>query len=177
MLHKPEAPVWLESEVAQSCPTLCDPMDCSLPGSSIHGIFQARVLEWVAISFSRRSSQPRDWTRVSHIVGRCFTIWATREAPRVGQVLGFREKEEGDKSMWVISTSHFTTAIGKICMAFNWTFFSFFTKPKSGFTEKTPQATLVVSMQRGKNNYFWIFFSMFVHIFDSLSIFLWRDSR
>ena len=41
-----------DSEVAQSCPTLCDPMDCSLPGSSIHGIFQARVLEWVAISFS-----------------------------------------------------------------------------------------------------------------------------
>ena len=58
---------------------LCDPMDCSLPGSSIHGIFQARILEWVAISFSRRSSQPRDWTWVSHIVGRCFTIWATRE--------------------------------------------------------------------------------------------------
>ena len=49
-----------ESEVSQSCPTLCDPMDCSLPGSSIHGIFQARVLEWVAVSFSRRSSQPRD---------------------------------------------------------------------------------------------------------------------
>ena len=41
-----------ESEVAQSCPTLCDPMDCSLPGSSIHGIFQARVLEWGAIAFS-----------------------------------------------------------------------------------------------------------------------------
>ena len=49
-----------ESEVAQSCLTLCDPMHCSLPGSSIHGIFQARVLEWVAISFSRESSQPRD---------------------------------------------------------------------------------------------------------------------
>ena len=44
------------SEVAQSCPTLCDPMDCSLPGSSVHGIFQARVLEWIAISFSRGSS-------------------------------------------------------------------------------------------------------------------------
>ena len=43
-------------EVAQSCPTLCDPMDCSLPGSSVHGIFQARVLQWVAISFSRGSS-------------------------------------------------------------------------------------------------------------------------
>ena len=45
-----------ESEVAQSCPTLCNPMDCSLLGSSVHGIFQARVLEWVAISFSRGSS-------------------------------------------------------------------------------------------------------------------------
>ena len=54
-------------EVAQSCPTLCNPIDCSLPGSSIHRVLQARVLEWVAISFSR-SSQPRDWTRVSHIV-------------------------------------------------------------------------------------------------------------
>ena len=66
-------------EVTQSCPTLCNPMDCSLPGSSIHGIFQARVLEWVAISFSRGSSQPRDQTQVSCIVGRRFTIWATRE--------------------------------------------------------------------------------------------------
>ena len=70
---------YTESEVAQSCPTLCNPMDCSLPGSTIHGIFQARILEWVAISFSRRSSQPRDWTQVSHTVGRCFTVWATRE--------------------------------------------------------------------------------------------------
>ena len=68
------------SEVAQLCPTLCDPMDCGLPGSSFHGIFQARILEWVAISFSRGSSRPRDWTRVSHIiVSRRFTIWATRE--------------------------------------------------------------------------------------------------
>ena len=66
-----------EREATQSCLTLCDPMDCSLPGSSIHGIFQARILEWVAISFSRRSSRPRDWTRISCIVGRCFTIWAT----------------------------------------------------------------------------------------------------
>ena len=49
-----------ESEVAQLCPTLCDPMDCSLPGSSVHGILQARILEWVAISFSRGSSQPRE---------------------------------------------------------------------------------------------------------------------
>ena len=49
------------------------------PGFSVHGIFQARVLEWVAISFSRRSSRPRDWTQISCIVGRCFTVWATRE--------------------------------------------------------------------------------------------------
>ena len=71
------------SEVAQSCLTLCDPMDCSLPGSSIHGIFQTRVLEWVAISFSRGSSQPRDRTVVSCIAGRLFTIWATREATKL----------------------------------------------------------------------------------------------
>ena len=117
---------WSRSEVAQSCPTLCDPMDCSLPGSlvhgmecslpgssvhgmdcslpgssvhgmecslpgssvhgmdcslpgsSVHGIFQARVLEWVAISFSRGSSRPRDRTWVSRVVGRRFTVWATR---------------------------------------------------------------------------------------------------
>ena len=55
-------------------------MDCSLPGSSVHGIFQARVLEWVALAFSRGSSQPRDRTQVSRIAGRCFTIWATRKA-------------------------------------------------------------------------------------------------
>ena len=68
-----------ESEVAQLCPTLCGRMDCSLPGSSIHGFLQARVLEWVAISFSRGSSLPRDRTWVSRIVGRRFTIRATRE--------------------------------------------------------------------------------------------------
>ena len=62
-----------------SCVTLCSPMDCSLPGFSVHRIFQARVLEWVAIPFSRRSSWPRDWTQVSRIVGRRFTVWATRE--------------------------------------------------------------------------------------------------
>ena len=71
-----------ESEVAQSCPTLCDPMDCSLPGSSVRGIFQAIALEWIAISFSRGSSQSRDRTQVSRIVGRRFTIWATGEVLR-----------------------------------------------------------------------------------------------
>ena len=69
-----------ESEVAQYCMTLCDSMDCSLLGSFIHGIFQARVLEWGAISFSRGSSQPMYRTRVSHILGRHFYHRATREA-------------------------------------------------------------------------------------------------
>jgi len=67
------------SEVAQSCPTLCDPVDCRLPGFSVHGILQARILEWVTISFSRGSSQPRDWIRVSSVGDRRFNLWATRE--------------------------------------------------------------------------------------------------
>ena len=132
-----------EREVTQSCPTLSDPVDCSLPGSSVHGIFQARVLEWVAIAlplpthayflsffqmlkwseshfivsmgphglyicdstdytargilqarilewvdipFSRESSQPRDQTQVSHIAGRLFTSWDTREAQEYWRV-------------------------------------------------------------------------------------------
>ena len=64
-------------KLAQSCLTLCDSMDCSLPRSSVRGILQARILEWVAISFSRRSSQPRDRTRVSRIAGRLFTTSLT----------------------------------------------------------------------------------------------------
>ena len=59
--------------VAQSYLTLCDPMDCSPPGFSVHGISQARILEWVATSFSRESSQARDWTHISCTVGRYFT--------------------------------------------------------------------------------------------------------
>ena len=56
----------------QLCLTLCDPMECSLPGSSVHGIFQARILEWVAVCLSRRSSRPRDWTHGSYVscIGR-----------------------------------------------------------------------------------------------------------
>ena len=62
-------------------------MDCSPPGSSVHAIFQARILEWVAISFSRGSSQPRDRTRVSCTAGRFFTNWATREKERKVKLL------------------------------------------------------------------------------------------
>ena len=98
------------SEVTQSCPTLCDPMDCSLQGSSVHGIFQARVLEWVAISFSRGSSRPRDRTWVSHIAGRRFTVWATREA-----ILSVKEPQ---------TASGYHTEQGRIlhhCSRFYWT--------------------------------------------------------
>ena len=85
----------------QSCLTLRDPMDCSPPGSSVHGIFQARVLEWGAISsrilewaailYSRWSSWPRDGNRVSCLAGGFFTVWATREAPLLYEAFGNSE--------------------------------------------------------------------------------------
>ena len=68
--------------VAQSCLTLCDHMYCRWPGSSVHGIFQTRILVWLAVPSSRESSQIRDQTQVSCITGRVFTIWATREAQK-----------------------------------------------------------------------------------------------
>ena len=71
-------PVKMKVLVSQSYPTLREPMDYSLPGSSVHGIFLSRMLEWVAIPFSRGSSQPRNWNWVSHIAGRFFTAWLTR---------------------------------------------------------------------------------------------------
>ena len=88
--HLPAAPLAVDSFsvtvligtcvlLAQSCLTLCDPMDSSPQGSSVHGILQARILEWVAIPFSRGSSQPRDQPQVSCIAGRFFTVWASRE--------------------------------------------------------------------------------------------------
>ena len=66
--------------VTQLCLTHCNPIDCSLPGSSVHRILQARILEWVAMPFSRESSKPRNWTQVSRIAGRLFIVWATQEA-------------------------------------------------------------------------------------------------
>ena len=75
----PELSWWFSC--AKSRLTLCFPMDCSLPGSSVPGILQARILEWVTISFSQGSSQPRNRTQVSCIAGRFFTDWTTRETP------------------------------------------------------------------------------------------------
>ena len=66
--------------VAKLCPTLCDSVNCSLPSSYVHLILQARILDWLANPFSRGSSRPRNWTQVSCIAGKFFTIWANKEA-------------------------------------------------------------------------------------------------
>ena len=98
----PKETAWV-SEVAQSCLTLCHPMDCrSLPCSSVHGIFQARVLEWVAISFSRGSSRPRDWNQVFRVVGRRFTVWATREIQ--GNRLDIKKKSYSSTDTALVTT-------------------------------------------------------------------------
>ena len=97
-----------ESEVTQSYPTLRDPVDCSLPGSSVHRILQARILEWVAISFSRGSSWPRDRTQVSRIAGRCFNLWATREA-----------QQKGNKYLMCSGHAHLMFALGFIQVIMN----------------------------------------------------------
>ena len=90
--------------VAQSCSILCNLTDCSPPGSSVYGLLQARLPEWVARCFFRASSQPRDQTWVSCTAGRFFTIWATREAHNSFSVLssllwplGFSKKSSSDR--------------------------------------------------------------------------------
>ena len=80
--QKPSGEASAKVLVSQLWLTLCDPINCSLPGSCIHGISQARILEWVAIPFSRGSSRSRNRTQLSCTASRFFTIWATREAPR-----------------------------------------------------------------------------------------------
>ena len=94
--------------LAQSCRTLYDPMNYNPPGSSVHGIPQARILEWVAVSLSRGSSLPRDQTRVSYIGRRILYLWATREArwPQYKQ----QEGEQGRQNRthdWVFSVQFF----------------------------------------------------------------------
>ena len=88
--------------VTQSCPTLCDPMDCRLPGSSVHGILQVRILEWVAIPFSRGSSQPKNRTQVSCMTSRFFTIWATREALCVSWVISKARNKSSQMERWYL---------------------------------------------------------------------------
>ena len=91
--------------VAQSCPTRWNPMDYSPPGSSVHGILQARILEWVAIPFSKGSSWPKDQTQVSCIAGRFFTMWATRDEKLVTKtVLMQTHRESKFILLWNIET-------------------------------------------------------------------------
>ena len=84
--------------VTQSRLTFCNPMDCSPSGSSVHGVLQARILEWVAISSSRGSSQPRDQTWVFRIAGKFFTIWANVSfylLPTIGHLTFFLKFTSG----------------------------------------------------------------------------------
>ena len=81
--------VKLKVLLTQSCPTLCDPTDRSPPGSSVRGILLARILEWVAIPFSRGFSQPRDRTQVSCIADRFFIFWATRKILLIANKLSY----------------------------------------------------------------------------------------
>ena len=102
--------------VAQLSPTVCDPMDCSPSGSSVPGIVQARILEWVVIPFSRGSSPPRNGTRVSCITGRFFTAWATREArKRVRDDILWNCREE-ISSIWELDQLvQFLTLLPRVC--------------------------------------------------------------
>ena len=85
---------------AQLCPALCDLMDCSPSGASVHGVLQARIMKWVAILFSRGYSQPGDLSQFSCIAGRFFTVCATREALNGLYPLGVKKKKEPKKSLY-----------------------------------------------------------------------------
>ena len=88
--------------VIQSCPTLCNPVDCKPPGPSVFGILQARILEWVAILVSRGSSWSRDWTQVSCIAGGFFTVWVTRGAQEVDSLSLLQGIFPTQESNWVL---------------------------------------------------------------------------
>ena len=111
--------------VTKSCLTLCDPMDCSPPGSSVHGISQARILEWDAISFSNGYSRPRDWTQVSCIGRWILYYWAIREAGLKHNIhTQFRHrtalrylKEDSGKSFLTFCGSHGATPLPPPCPA------------------------------------------------------------
>ena len=115
----------LHTKSLQSCPALCEPMACSPPGSSIHGILQARVLEWIAMLFSRGSSQPRYWTHVSlspALAGRFFPISTTWEALSAGScylfpllwVEGFPCGSAGKESAYNVEDLGSIPGVGKI---------------------------------------------------------------
>ena len=134
--------------VAKSCLTLCDPMNCRLPDSSVHGILQARILEWVTIPFSRISFLPRDLTCVSNIAGRFFTVWATMAGTlgSLDQKLRRKEKGFGD---WKDLASNPTFLIVCCCCC---CVFGFFLSYTQIFILKIWSANLVFSTNSRSRN-------------------------
>ena len=126
--------------VAQSCPTLCNPMDCSPPGSSVHEIIQARVLEWVAIPFSRGSSQTRHQTLVFCIAERFFTIWATGEA-----------HIKAESSILFLLARWFYPAVYSAALTFHFFFLIFL-------------SALLLTSYRGARTFNVMFFCLVLHI-------------
>ena len=120
-----------ESEIAQSCRTLCDPMDSSLPGSSVHEIFQTIVLEWIAISFSRGSSHSKDRTRVSHVVDRHYRLshqGSTRKSPKARVRRAFLSVSMGDSGtvcVWKRRGSSHSSLYFALCSSSNFLFLSY----------------------------------------------------
>ena len=117
MYYRDEWAGWIEVRVIQSCLILCDPVDCSPPGSSVHGILQERILEWVVIPFSRGSSWLKDQTWVSCTASRFFTIWTTRKAEIRAKV----EKSQNGglfykfPSLCILSCSHRGLGFSLLC--------------------------------------------------------------
>ena len=137
----------------------CNPMDCSPPDSSIHKILQARILEWVALPFCRGSFQPRDWTQVSHIAGRFFTIWAyTKQSHKCFSSTKMFFVMQGEYFMvaffpphrmlkgCVLKGHNFKTII---FLASSWTFFN-----ETGFPYLLPPAP-TRTLQWGAHDYSW----------------------
>ena len=87
------------------CPTLCNPMECSPPGSSDYGMLQARILEWVATSFSKGSSQSSDQTWVSSIAGNFFTIWATKVSLKIQNPEVRKSTQKFDLKFWMVKNT------------------------------------------------------------------------
>ena len=96
--------MWFWYLLTQSCPTLCAPMDCSLSGSSVHGIFLARMLEGVAMPSSRGSSRSRNWTPVSCVAGWFLTCWTLEEAPNIySRCLQWWNPDANIQKTWTIT--------------------------------------------------------------------------
>ena len=167
-------PLRREVQVVQLCLTFCNPMDRSLPGTSVHGILQARILAWVAIPFSRGSSWPRDWSQVSDIVSRLSTLWAPREGHALApQCLTLGQEDLLEE--WVATHSSILAwriqwteepgrlqSMGSQKVGHNWTTFTSFTFFSSGYCPH-PLSSWYCLLN------FWLFLSMmevaYFHVF------------